>query len=267
MAQPVSTAELPRGAAPDGMQPGTRPVPITQAGTRNALLRSLSPADFALLQPHLERVPLVVNATLAQVGQPIETVCFLEGAIAGFLDVLDDGRQLAVGLVGREGFVGWPLLMGGDRWQHEVTVRAENSTAIRIGAEPMLRAVADSATLRGLMLRFAGNFMLQMSRTIVSNLIHPVERRTARWLLLYHDRIAGDEIVLTHEELSIMLGVRRASVTDALHMLEGDHAIRGLRGRVVIADRARLEAMAGETYGYAEAEYRRLVAPMDRAER
>lgn len=230
-----------------------------QGDVGNRLLRCMDPADYARLQPYMERMPLEVDSTLATFGAPIDTVCFPEGAIAGFLDVLGDGRRLAVGLVGREGFVGWPLLMGSDRWQHEVVVRSENSTTIRLPADVLTRAVAASMPLRDLMLRFAGTFMIQMSRTIVSNLIHKVEQRAARWLLLYHDRVRGDEIMLTHAELGIMLGVRRASVTGALHMLEGAQVIRSLRGRVVVTDRAGLEAIAGESYGFAEAEYRRLI--------
>lgn len=237
---------------------------LDQPDIGNRLLRGLDPADFALLRPHMERVPLAIDSTLATFGAPIETVCFQEGAIAGFLDVLDDGRRLAVGLVGSEGFIGWPLLMGSDRWQHEVAVRSENSSAIRIPAAALTQAVDASPRLRDVLLRFTNTFMIQMSRTIVSNLIHRVDRRAARWLLLYHDRIAGDEIVLTHAELGIMLGVRRASVTGALHMLEGAQVIRSLRGRVVVADRAGLEAIAGESYGFAEAEYRRLIAPVDK---
>jgi CRP-like cAMP-binding protein len=98
-----------------------------------------------------------------------------------------------------------------------------------------------------------------MGRTIASNLIHSVERRTARWILLYHDRLERDEITMTHEELGNTLGVRQASITSALHVLEGENAIRGYRGRIIVRDRAALVAFAGGTYGFAEAEYRRLI--------
>ena len=228
----------------------------------NLLLRALDPADFALLAPHLRRESLSVGSTLADAGTSIKSICFLEGGVGGFLDVLADGRQLAVGLVGREGFIGWPLLMGDERWPYQVTVRGVPSTALCIDAGDFAGAVARSASLQKLLLRFASTFVAQMGRTIVSNLIHPIERRAARWILLYHDRLAGDEIALTHEELSAMLGVRRASITDALHLLEGERAIRGLRGRVVVRDRAVLEGIAGEAYGFAEAEYKRLIAPL-----
>jgi hypothetical protein len=111
------------------------------------------------------------------------------------------------------------------------------------------------------MLRFAGYFTLQVSRAAVTNLIEPLERRMARWILLYHDRLEGDEISMTHEEIGIMLGVRRASATDVLTSLKGLRAIRSERGRLVVRDRYLLEQIAGETYGDAEADYRRMIGP------
>lgn len=235
-----------------------------QAGIGNQLLGHLPPSVFDLLRPHLERVSLELNADLARAGEPITAIWFPEGGVAGFLDVLDDGRRLAIGLVGREGCVGWPLLMGYDRWPYDVAVRGESATALRIDAGALAEAAERSAALRTVLLRFAGVFTAQMGRTIVSNLIHSVERRTARWILLYRDRVRSEEISVTHEELGFMLGVRRQSVTDALHFLEGDGAIRSSRGRIAVRDRARLEELAADTYGFAEAEYRRLIGPFGR---
>ncbi len=244
--------------AAEPLRPARTADDLRQEGLGNLLLRRLDEADFLRLAPFMERVPLELDAILARAGEEIETVCFPEGAVAAFLDVLKDGRRLTVGLVGREGFVGWPMLMGDDRWPYEVTIRAEASTALRLEARHLRTAVERSPALQNLLLRYTSTFMAQMGRTIVSNLIHSVERRTARWILLYQDRVSGDQIALTHEELGIMLGVRRASITHALHYLEGEGAIASLRGRVVVRDRARLEALAEETYGYSEAEYQRL---------
>lgn len=263
MVEPAA-APFPSRANRDPESPVERVAPTPgplQTTCGNLLLQRMDATEYALLAPFFHRVPLEVGAQLARAGEAIETVCFLEGGVAGFLDVLDDGRKLAVGLVGREGFVGWPLLMGDGRWPYDVVLRGTGTTTLQIAAHDFALAAGHSATLQRMMLRFASTFVAQMGRTIVSNLIHSVERRAARWILLYHDRLAGDEIALTHEELSAMLGVRRASITDALHVLEGERAIRGLRGRVVVRDRALLEAFAGEAYGFAESEYRRLIAP------
>jgi CRP-like cAMP-binding protein len=231
---------------------------VDNRDTRNILLQRMGPDDYRLLAPAFETVVLPCGTSLARAGEPIDTVCFLNDGIAGFLGVLTNGQRLAIGIIGREGVVGWPALMGNDRWPHDVEVRAD-CTARRISTDALMKAVAGSPALRDLLLKFAGTFTTQMGSTIVSNLIHSVERRTARWILLYHDRLESDEIAMTHEELGNMLGVRRASITSALHVLEGENAIRGFRGRIVIRDRAALEAQAGDTYGFAEAEYRRLI--------
>lgn len=248
--QPPSTTDPDLGGGSRGFD---------QREIGNVLLRRLEPRDYEALRPHLKRVPLAVNSDLARAGNPIETVCFLECAVAGFLDVADEGRRVTVGLVGREGCAGWPLSLGFERWPYDVSVRAENGTALRIGASELRAATERSAGLRTALLRFAGVFAVQMGQTIVSNATHSVERRTARWILLYRDRVLAEEIMITHEELGLMLGVRRSSITDAIHVLEGEGAIRTSRGRVVVRDRSRLEALAAQTYGFAEAEYRRLL--------
>jgi len=225
----------------------------------NRLLAMLGPQDRALLAPHLEPVTFAVGDFITRAGAPIEHLCFLEQGIAGVLDSLDNDRRYAVGLLGAEGFIGWPLLMGDDRSPYDVTMRAEAGYALRIPANALLAAVAQSATLRMTLLRFAHIFMLQMGRTIVSSLAHSIERRMARWILLYHDRVQEDEICMTHEEFRLMLGVRRSSITDALHRLEEEQAIRAIRAKVLVQDRAKLIALAGDTYGYPEQEYARLL--------
>lgn len=224
--------------------PPKRPGVLHQAETANALLRRLPLQEFARLRPHLTRTAVAVGDVLAMAGEPIETVCFLEGGVAGFLDVLGGHRRITVGLVGREGFVGWPLLMGDGYWPYEIQLRAAPATALRVDAARFREFVEENSASRELLLRYAGVFVAQMGRTIVSNLIHAVDQRTARWLLLYHDRLDGDDIAVTHEELGVMLGVRRASVTVALHALEGEGLIRSLRGRVVIRDCAKLRLWA-----------------------
>ncbi len=242
------------------LAPINRAVPLSQSEVGNRLLQLLSAEDFAILAPHLKRVPLELNSILAKAGARIDELCFPEGSVIGFADVLDSGQRLAVALTGREGFVGWPLVLGNDRWPQEAIVRAERGTALKINAAELLSILAANERIRTVLLRYASSLMAQMARTIVSNLIHPVESRTARWLLLYHDRVTGDEIAVTHEELGVMLGVRRSSITDSLHLLEGGGALKGYRGRVIIHDRSRLEELAGETYGFAEREYARLLA-------
>lgn len=232
--------------------------PVTARG-ENRLLAALDAADRALLEGGLERITLAVGDTLLSVGEPIDYVYFLEGGIAAVLEVIDGERQHAVGLLGADGYVGWPILLGDDQSPHDVVLRAEPGTALRIPAARLLAATEQSDTLRAALLRFIQVFLIQMGRTVVSALSHPVERRLARWILLYHDRVRGDEISMTHEEFRLMLAVRRSSITDALHRLEETRAIRSVRGRVIVRDRDKLLEMAAMTYGPPEEAYQRLV--------
>lgn len=234
---------------------------IAQATCRNLLIGSLGKEDFTLLQPHLSRVDLAKDDVVATAGARIDTLCFPEAGVVSFAERMRDGCSIGIGIIGWEGLAGWPVLLGCAQSPHEAVVAIDGGTALRIANEPLLEACRVSPTLLHLLLRFVQSFTIQLGRTIVSNLTEPVERRLSRWLLMNHDRMPGDEIALTHEQIGTMLGVRRASVTDALHILEGEGMIRCKRGLIVIRERAPLKQMAGETYGFAEAEYGRLIAP------
>jgi CRP-like cAMP-binding protein len=119
--------------------------------------------------------------------------------------------------------------------------------------------MAASAPLHQHLLRFAQAFMIQLGQTALANGIYQIEQRLARWLLMCHDRVDGDDLFTTHEFLSLMLGVRRAGVTLALQALEDRGLISTKRGQVTVLDRAKLEGVAGDSYGVPEAEYARLI--------
>lgn len=237
----------------------TATAPAGRRMSANLFLANLSDADFALLSPHFERVSIAVGDVIMPAGGRIEHLTFLDSGIAALLDTIEGERLHAVGLIGNEGYLGWPVLLGDVRSPYATILRAEAGTALRIPVERVVAAAEQSDTLRRALLRFIEVFMIQMGRTVVSALGHSVERRLARWILLYHDRVRGDEITMTHEEFRIMLGVRRSSITDALHRLEEQHAIRSVRGRVIVREREKLLALAADTYGSAEAAYERLV--------
>lgn len=227
--------------------------------TKNHIVQSMLLADINSLTPHLERVDHCSGDLFAERGDPIRYACFPEGAVTALLASTETRHKIAVGMIGHEGMVGSAALEGATHWHYDVCVRAANSTALRIEIERLLDLCRRSETLRELLLRFAGSLAVQVGTTSVANLIGSIERRLARWILLYHDRLPGDEITMTHEEISIMLGIRRASATDVLHILEGEQAVKSVRGRIIVRDRARLEAIAGEFYGDAEADYRRMI--------
>jgi len=154
---------------------------------------------------------------------------------------------------------GVPILLGTDRSPTETLIQVNSSTALRIDA-PLLRDAAEaSSTLRHLLLRYAQALFVQISNSVASNAFDRMESRLARWLLMVHDRIQDPKIHLTHEFMAMMIAAQRSGVTLSLHILEGAGMIRSTRGLVTILDREKLEDLAGDAYGPAEAEYHRLM--------
>ena len=233
---------------------------------RNLLLAALSEADRGLLLPHLERVPLEREMVLVAPGERIKHVYFLEGGVGSITSLSDEGGRTEVGIFGREGMSGTSLLLGADRSPHETFIQVDHSHALRIEAAQFQDAIDTSRTLRELLLRYVQTMVVQMSQSTVGNARHQIEGRLARWLLMCHDRFDGDEIALTHEFMGMMIGAQRSGVTVALHVLEGTGMIRAERGKVTILDRAKLEDLAGDSYGMAEAEHRRLIGPFGKSQ-
>ena len=231
----------------------------TQADFHNRMLSSLSSADFTLIAPHLEHVILPVGFTLVETGQPIEFVYFLE---AGIASVVTDstGTALEVGIYGREGLSGSSLLLGSDRTPHRHFMQLAGH-GNRVNSERLFAAVASSTTLQGALLRFVHTFMLQVTTTAISNATFTIEERLARWLLMCDDRVDGHQFPITHQFLSMMLGVQRAGVTNALNALAGAQLISAQRQLIQIKNREGLINLAKGAYGVSELEYIRLLGP------
>lgn len=234
---------------------------LTQTTTKNILLRTLSAGDFALLQPHLETIELAKGEVLIVPGEPITHVHFPEGGLGSTVAVSPEGQRIEAGMFGREGMSALPLVLGADRSPNETFIQIEGC-AQRLRARAFREALDKSATLAALFLRYAQAMSVQAAHTTLSNAVHDLPERLARWILMCHDRVEGDQISLTHEFMSLMLGVRRPGVTNALHVLEGGLLIRATRGKVTVRNRVGLEDYAADAYGVPEAEYERLIAPM-----
>jgi CRP-like cAMP-binding protein len=228
----------------------------------NTLLGALSEADRALLKPHLESVELDRGQVLVPLNEPIEYVHFLQSGIASITARSPETGVTEIGIIGRDGMCGTSLLLCDDRSPHETFIQVAPADALRIRAERFTAAVEASATLRQVMLRYVKTLLVQAGQCAAANARHQIEARLARWLLMCHDRIDGDEIALTHEFMAVMIAAQRSGVTVALHILEGTGTIRSRRNLVVIRDRGKLEELAGDGYGVAEAEYRRLIGPL-----
>jgi CRP-like cAMP-binding protein len=154
--------------------------------------------------------------------------------------------------------------MGSDRSPHRFLIQVADDS-VRIASAAFVEALAASASLRDLILRYAHVLGVQTGFTALSNAVHPIDERLARWLLMCHDRHTSNEIPITHEFMSLMLAVRRPSVTTSLHILEGNGFIRAERGHITIRNRQALEDFASDAYGKPEAEYRRLIGPLSAA--
>jgi CRP-like cAMP-binding protein len=228
------------------------------SGIRNRLLRTLSADDLSRLQRHLEPVPLRRGDVMIEPNQPIEQVYFPEDAISSVVATTRGGRRIEVGIFGREGMSGTPLLLGSDRTPHESFAQVPGS-ALRIGVDDLRRAIRQSPSLHQLPLRYVEAFNVQVAHTALSHGSYTLEERLARWLLMCHDRLDGDDLPLVHEFLALMLGVRRSGVTVAVQTLEGAGMIKARRGVIRVLNRETLEEAAGGSYGVPEAEYRRLI--------
>jgi CRP-like cAMP-binding protein len=222
-----------------------------QSAVRNRLLAALAPEDFSRLAAQLEPVPLPLHAVLIAPQQPIAQAYFVEEGIVSLVADTREGR-IEVGLTGREGFIGVPIALGAQTTPQTAIVQASGE-ALRIAAGALEDALDASASLRRVLGRYVQSLLVQVGQTVYANADLTVEARLARWILMTHDRLEQDELPLTHEVLSKMLGVRRPTVTTATHLLEGAGMIRARRGRITVVDREKLEDLAGAIYGTAEA--------------
>jgi CRP-like cAMP-binding protein len=225
---------------------------------RNYLLRALSSNDLSLLQPFLEPVALNLRQVLVEPNTPIEHVYFVEQGICSVIAISQGNKRIEVSNVGREGMAGVPVIHDLDRSLHQTFVQVAGS-ALRMRAEDLQKAMEASPSLRKLLVHYAHTVWVQTAHTALSNGRFNTNQRLARWILMGHDRLDGDDVPLTHEFLALMLGIRRAGVTVGLHILEGERMIKATRGHITVRDRAKLEAMAGDSYGVPEAEYQRVI--------
>ena len=225
---------------------------------RNRLLSALGADDFALLEPKLERVPLVFDTVLISY-QPIEHVYFPESGIVSAIIHTEEGR-IEVGMIGREGMVGVPVILGLDQSPHSFLIQGAGE-ALRIPTQDLRAAIAERPSIFRPLGLFTHTLMVQIGQTAYANVVHNTEVRLARWILLTQDRLDTEELPLTHEFLSAMLGVRRPGVTSATHTLEASGSIRNKRGRIEVLRRDNLLELTGDAYQAGVDEYERVMGP------
>lgn len=225
---------------------------------RNRLLGALPLESYERIRPHLELVRLEQRETLFETRKPISHVYFPETAVVSLVSILRGGATVEVGTAGCEGMAGLPLFLGDDSSSIRAFAQISGS-AMRIEAAAFIRLASAPGAFHRLLLRYTQAFIAQVAQTAACNASHLVEERCARWLLMTHDRVAGDRLQLTHEFLAFMLGVRRAGVTVAMGELQERGLIRYTRGHVEVRHRSGLEAAACECYATVRAYFDRLL--------
>ena len=237
----------------------------TQTSTKNRLLKALSEATFNSLAPHLEPVDFPLRYVLVEANQPPAHVYFIESGLGSVVASSDDNESIEIGHVGLEGMSAGHLLLQTATTPTRTFMQVAGH-GLRTPVEVFLKLMEQDRAARDIFLRYVHCSELQLAHSALANSRYSVNERLARWLLMCHDRLEGDDLALTHEFLALMLGVRRSGVTNEIHILEGIKAIKATRGNIRIIDRARLLEIAGGSYGIPEAEYDRLIGPLIPAE-
>jgi CRP-like cAMP-binding protein len=231
---------------------------------KNLFLQKLSRDDRELIEGRLERCHVERGEMLFSSEETLDAIYFPESVIVSIEKDGGNCPHIETAVVGNEGLVGWSAFTGVARSTHNAIVQMRSGTVLRISARDIAVACALSKTLLQALMCFIEIVLVQMGQAIISHLRDSVERRVCRWLLMRHDRVPSDHLLVKHEDIGANLGVRRASVTDCLHILEGDRLIRCFRGRIIIKDRKGLEDRAADSYGTAEDHYRALIGPFGR---
>jgi CRP-like cAMP-binding protein len=210
----------------------------------NRILDSLTRADAGSLRPHLELVPLELNAVLCEEGVTMNHVYF---PVSGIISLVTRIGRTSVesATVGSEGMLGLALFLGAGASHCKCIVRIRGE-AWRLPATAFCDLVESSPAFSASLKRYTATRLRVAYRSAGCSLLHALASRSARWLLFVHDRVPGDQFELTHACLAEMLGVRRAGVTTALGAFQRDGVISSRRGRMTILDRERLEAEACE---------------------
>jgi CRP-like cAMP-binding protein len=214
-------------------------------------------AELAGVVPHLEPVHLPTGFCIVPAGGKIDHVYFLESGLGSVVTVSPNGHKAEAGMFGSEAFAPTPAAVGLGSSLHEVIIQSAG-IGHRIKTTALQELFSSCPVLAGLLARSSHNLATQISYTALSNRIHKVDVRLARWLLMCHDRSGGDLITITHTYIALMLAVRRPTVTETLHILEGNGFIRAERKRVIMRNRPAMEDFASDAYGEPEREFLQL---------
>ncbi len=230
----------------------------TPSPQQNHLLAAL-PADVQdRLFPNLELLPLLLGRVLYESGDALHHVYFPTDSIVSLLYMMENGASAEISVVGNDGLVGIALFMGGESTPSRAIVQSAGS-AYRLVAQRLKDEFERNGELLHLLLRYTQSLITQMSQTAVCNRHHSVDQQLCRWLLLSLDRLPSNQLTMTQELISNMLGVRREGVTEAAGKLQKLGVIEYSRGRITVLDRPKLEKLTCECYAVVKKETDRLL--------
>jgi CRP-like cAMP-binding protein len=232
--------------------PQESPTPL-----HNRILAALPVQEYERLAEHLTPVSLPLGETLYKPEERIADVYFVSTGVVSLVANMKDGKSVEVGLVGNDGMVGLSVVLGDNVSPNHAIVQIAGG-ALRMSDDALREELKQNSTLLSLLLRNTLAMLRQVSQTAACNGSHTVGVRLARWLLMCHDRVPGDELRLTQEFLGQMLGIRRSGVSETAIVLQSRGLISYSRGHITIRNRPGLEEFACECYGVVKAEYDRL---------
>jgi len=235
------------------------PVSANSAVPQNRLLAALPASEYERLAPYLQLVSLSINQVLYEPREPIKYVYFPIDSMVSLVSIMQDGSTIEVGIVGKEGMVGVPVILGGNITTNQAFVQVSNS-ALRMDADLLKSEFNRGGQLQILLLRYTQGLLTQATQSAACNRFHNIEQRLARWMLLVGDAVDSDEFMLTQEFISQMLGTRRAGVTTAAGTLSQAGMLRYRRGKITILNREALQATCCECYGVITDEFTRLLS-------
>jgi CRP-like cAMP-binding protein len=223
----------------------------------NKLLTALPKAEYQRLAPHLEQVALSPKQVLYESGESMRAVYFPTSGMISLVSILEDGTTSEIGLVGREGIIGFPIFLGGNFTASHAVVQIAGG-ALRLEAELLKREFDRGQWLHRLLLLYTQALLTQVAQTALCNRQHALEQRLARWLLSVRDCVEQDQLALTQEFMASLLGISPTDITLTVNVLQQTGAIDSCWGQIAIRDRAALEARACECYDLVQNEYIRL---------
>lgn len=224
----------------------------------NHLLAALPADEFARLKPDLESVSLKLGEVLYESGEQLEYIYFPTTAIISLLYIMENGSTAEIGMAGNDGLVGIALYMGGSTTPSRAVVQSAGN-AFRLRSRVLRSTFGLGGVFQKILLRYTQSLVTQISQTAVCNRLHSVEQQLCRWLLIYHDLLHSNKIVMTHELIAHMLGVRREGVSIAAGHLQKKGLIKYVRGTITMLDQEGLEKAVCECYQVVKDEYDRLL--------